>query len=135
MPGCQFSFTVDAAQVLDDLVDYPEQLVAAYLEAYDHQKSMPVGIDCMKLAVRPRQGYLKYLRKDETHAQAAEKLTLEEWKAVAWLENEEMATGLLAAAKALADDKPLRAKVISVANQKRVIPDSKELVEASVAKT
>ncbi len=130
LPGSQFSFTVDAAQVLDDLVDYPEQLVAAYLEAYHHQKSLPVGIDCMKLAVRPRQGYLKYLRKDETHAQAVEKLTLEEWNAVAWLENEEMATGLVAAAKALADDKPLRAKVVSVANQKRVIPDSKELVEA-----
>jgi hypothetical protein len=130
LPECsQFSFTVDSAQVLDDLIDYPEELVAAYLEAYELQKSLPVGIDCMRMAVRPRQGYLKYLDKDQTHAQATPQLSIEEWKAVTWLEQEEMATGLMAAAKALSDDRPPRAKVVAVCNQKRALPDSQELVE------
>jgi hypothetical protein len=129
LPGSRFSCTVEAAQVLDDLMDFPEELVAAYLEAYELQKSLPVGIDCMKLAVRPRQGYLKYLAKDQTHAQATPTLSIAEWKAVDWLEREEMATGLVAAAKALSNDKPLRANVLTICNQKRALPDSKELVE------
>jgi hypothetical protein len=84
----------------------------------------------MRLAVRPRLQYIKYLAKDQTHAQASPKLSWEEWKPVAWLEHEEMATGLVAAAQALPGDKPLRAKVVHVCNEKQALPDSKELVEA-----
>jgi hypothetical protein len=129
LPGVPICMSPDAALRLDDLIEWPNMMAEAYVEAYRNQKPQP-GVEVQKIyivqAVKPRLRYLKeYVSKNPDPL-----LSYEEYEADSRMEDtgHDAVAGLVAKAKALESDLPLRSKIVKVCNDHRQLPRTKELV-------